>query len=74
MTKRSNGTFVGNVLDYIIQTVLVFALLVFTTSHKVKKTRNTHIYLFLMRKTACVRGKFALPQRVVNASFSSQIV
>jgi len=55
MTRRSYGTFVGNVLDYIIEIMLVFALLVFTTSHKVKKTRNTDIYLLLMRKTASVR-------------------
>lgn len=71
---RSDWAFVGDVFDYIIEGVFVFALLVLASSHKVKKTRHTNVYLFLVRKTASVGWKLAFPQRIVDTGLVAEVV
>ena len=53
MMMQSNGSFVGDELVYIvIHAVLVFAVVVLATSHKVKKTWHINLHLFFMGKSA----------------------
>jgi hypothetical protein len=54
--------------------MLVLALFVFASSHKVKKTRYTDVYLLFVRKTAGIGRKFAFTQRVVNTRLSAKVV
>lgn len=71
---RSDWPFVRDVLYYVIEGVFVLALLVFASSHKVKKTRYANVYLLIVRKTARLGWKFAFSQRIVDTSLSAEVV
>ena len=53
MMMQSNGSFVGYELVYVVvHTVLVLAVIVLATSHKVKKAWHIDLHLFLVGKSA----------------------
>ena len=71
----SERSVVGDVLDDVVDIVSVFAVVdVGASSHKLKKTDNWHVQLFIVRVSAVDIWKLALSNRVVDARVFSQVV
>jgi hypothetical protein len=70
----SNWSIVGNILNDVFGCMLVLALRIRTTSHKVKETNNWNIKLLIMRISAVSISEFAFADRIEYAWILSQFV